>query len=266
VGHALRHLPLVDAAFAAQGISYAKARILTCWADADNEEQLLVLASDRTASRLSGAIARALADGGETDEERDARLHEARSVTTWTNGDGMTVVRISLAPSVAKPVIAAVDEVVRCITQTPSDEAAGPTADACDEHSVTWQVTERDQDLSAGASGRLNVTDPPPSVVSANGSDAFPATLGELWRRWQPADGGGWLIPCLAQQRADAFVALFLGLQVELTIEVVIHVRGDGATFDDGTPTTDHAVLRQLDRAFIRRPQPFVPADPAHGD
>ena len=43
-----------------------------------------------------------------------------------------------------------------------------------------------------------------------------------------------------------------LGCDVDLTTEVVVHVRGDGTTFDDGTPTTNHAVLRQLDHAFIR--------------
>lgn len=45
---------------------------------------------------------------------------------------------------------------------------------------------------------------------------------------------------------------MFLGLAVDLTTEIVIHVRGDGTTFDDGTPITDAAVLRQLDDAFIR--------------
>ena len=93
VGHSLRYLPLIDAAFAAQEISYAKARIVSRWADADNEARLLELARERSASRLSVAIARFLAGSGETDEERDLRLHDERSFSTWTDGDGMTVVR-----------------------------------------------------------------------------------------------------------------------------------------------------------------------------
>ena len=40
-----------------------------------------------------------------------------------------------------------------------------------------------------------------------------------------------------------------MGQPLETT---VIHVRGDGVTFDDGTPTTNHAVLRRLDESFIR--------------
>ena len=76
------------------------------------------------------------------------------------------------------------------------------------------------------------------------------ATLSELRRRWHAGDD--WVFPSIGQQRADAFVALVLGCDVSLTTEVVVHVRGDGVTFDDGTPTTSNAVLRQLDDSFIR--------------
>lgn len=31
-----------------------------------------------------------------------------------------------------------------------------------------------------------------------------------------------------------------------------MHVRGDGVTFDDGTPTTNNAVVRLLDESFVR--------------
>jgi hypothetical protein len=34
--------------------------------------------------------------------------------------------------------------------------------------------------------------------------------------------------------------------------EVIVHVRGDGATMDDGTPIADHAVAGLLPEAFIR--------------
>ncbi len=239
VGHALRYLPLIDAAFAAQEISYAKARILTRFADEDNEAQLLELARTRSAGRLTVAIAKALADEGETDAERDLCLHGERSFTTWTDGDGMTVMRIVLAPSVAKPVIAAVDEMMRCIAHTPLDET---------------DIDDGEPTLSADRVGELSVIDPSPCVVPRVGSapDPLPATLRDLRRRWQPAEADDWVSPCVAQQRADAFVALFLGCNVDLTAEVVVHVRGDGITFDDGTPATNHAVLRQLNRSFIR--------------
>ncbi len=273
VGHALRHLPLIDAAFASQELSYAKVRILTRWAEEDNEAHLLGLARERSANRLSVAIAKAFADGGETDAERDARLHDERSFTTWTDGDGMTVMRMVLSPSVAKPVIAAVDELVRRIAQTPMDpddeaivtgcrdqpDAPTDAADIADVGvaSVAGVVAavDREQTASADAFGQPSVSGPPPMVAfrpECAPADDVAATLRDMRRRWQPAQGDQTGIPSLAQQRADAVVALFLGRNVDLTTEVVIHVRGDGITFDDGAPTTGHAVLRQLDQAFIR--------------
>ena len=253
VGHALRYLPSIDAAFAAHEISYAKVRVLTRWADEGNEDLLLELARERTAGRLTVAIAKVLADDGETDAERDVRLHEERSLTTWTDGDGMTVVRIVLAPSVAKPVIAAVDELVRRIAETPIDATEDPVAS---EHvdAPGVGVDEGERNASADAFGEPSVSESPLNVASepGNATDALPATLRDLRRRWQPVQSDDWTFPSRAQQRSDAFVALFLGCDVSLVTEVVLHVRGDGITFDDGTPTTSDAVVRQLDDAFIR--------------
>lgn len=255
VGHALRYLPVIDEAFATLEISYAKVRILTRWADDDNEARLLDLARERNASRLTVAIANALADEGETDAERDVRLHEERSFTTWTDGDGMTVVRIVLAPSVAKPVIAAVDELVRRIAQTPVDAVGDSAAgDRCDQPIEAPGVDDREPTLSADAFGQPRVSEPSPTVgsVPEHATGSWSATLRDLRQRWQPDASDDWMFPSPGQQRADAFVAILLGCDVELTTEVVVHVRGDGITFDDGTPTTEHAVLRQLDHAFIR--------------
>ncbi|MCB0991123.1 MAG: DUF222 domain-containing protein, partial [Acidimicrobiales bacterium] len=261
VGHALRHLPLIDAALAAGEISYAKARILTRWADVDSEAQLLGLARERTADRLSVAIARALADGGETDDERDARLHEARSVTTWTDGDGMTVVRVVVPPSVGKPIVAAIDELVRRIAALPPEGPVdaptvpdGAPAGAVCEQKVVDEVTESGQNAPAGATGRQSVSAPPPKVsrqMSAP-TDSLVDTLHKIGLRWHPSGHDEWTFPSLAQQRADALVVLLLGAGVQVSTEVVFHVRGDGATFDDGTPTTDSAIFRQLDQAFVR--------------
>ena len=255
VGHALRYLPLIDLAFAAGEVSYAKVRILTRWADDDNEALLLDLARERNASRLTVAIARAFADHGETDAERDVRLHESRSLTTWTDGDGMVVMRIVLAPSVAKPVVAAVDELVRRIARTPmTTSEATAVGDRCDQPIEATDVGDREPTLSAGASDQPSVSESSRSVATSVevAVESLPATLSDLRRRWQPDVCNDWVFPSVGQQRADAFVALFLGCDVELTTEVVVHVRGDGITFDDGTPTTGHAVLRHIDGAFIR--------------
>ncbi len=236
IGHCLRELPLIDAAFAANELSYAKVRIVTRWAEPHTEERLLTLARERSANRLTAAIARLLADGEESDQERDQRLHEGRSFSSYTDGDGMVVIRVVLPPASAKPVVAAVEELVSQIARTPVD-AEDPPADASDQRIVTDSgaaTTERGQNPPAGGS-----------------SDGDVRRLLREVERQRPA-GGECSLPSLAQQRADAFVALFCGSGAKITTEVVIHVRGDGNTFDDGTPLTTSAVARQLDGAFIR--------------
>lgn len=58
--------------------------------------------------------------------------------------------------------------------------------------------------------------------------------------------------PSLAQQRADGLVQVALGEGKGVQAELVIHVRGDGATLDDGTPITSTAVAGIVDEAFVR--------------
>lgn len=64
------------------------------------------------------------------------------------------------------------------------------------------------------------------------------------------ADDEGW--PSLAQQRVDALLDLLVGGGSQVETEVVLHVRGDGATLDDGTPITESSVVRALPAAFVR--------------
>ncbi|MEO5838703.1 MAG: hypothetical protein ABIQ73_18080 [Acidimicrobiales bacterium] len=61
---------------------------------------------------------------------------------------------------------------------------------------------------------------------------------------------GKW--PSLGQQRADALVALLSGGGARLVAEIVLHVRGDGCTLDDGTPIAGSVVERLVTDAFVR--------------
>ena len=243
VGHALDELPLIHEAFAANALSYAKTRILTRWADGENEADLLGLAHDRTANRLTTAIASYLA-GDETDDERDQRQHENRSVTVYTDAEGMVIIRAALPANIGKPVAEALNTVIKRVAATPCDpaveelasDASDASADALQPHAVSVSATS--------------------SVRNASADAPTGPTMGEqirqLKQQWQPGDDDGSFMPSLAQQRADAFVLLFLGKNNDLTTEVVVHVRGDGTTFDDGTPVTDNAVCQRLDQSFVR--------------
>ncbi len=61
---------------------------------------------------------------------------------------------------------------------------------------------------------------------------------------------GSW--PSLAQQRFDALMGLLAGGGARVATEVVIHVRGDGVSLDDGTPLTASAVAALLPESLIR--------------
>ena len=59
--------------------------------------------------------------------------------------------------------------------------------------------------------------------------------------------------PTLAQQHADAMEAMVSGEgSGPIETEVVVHVRGDGATLDDGTPLPMSAVARVAPVSFVR--------------
>lgn len=255
VGHALGGLPLINEAFAGNTLSYAKVRILTRWADPDNEPELLELAREHSANRLTTHIAKHLA-ATETEETRDQRLHDQRSMTHYTNADGMIVIRLVLPPTIGKTVIHTVETVMHNVAATPMDgpdespppnvpapvpetvDVGGASADAPRSRTVKSKTTQRQPNASADA-----------SHPTSHGSMRH--QLQELKRRWHTGTDEPF-IPTLAQQRADAFTLLFLCEDISVTTEVILHVRGDGATFDDGTPITESAVIQQLDDAFIR--------------
>lgn len=68
--------------------------------------------------------------------------------------------------------------------------------------------------------------------------------------RARPDASAAW--PTLAQQHADAFADLVTDGAGQITTEVVLHVRGDGATADDGTPVSDTAIADLVPDSYIR--------------
>ena len=58
--------------------------------------------------------------------------------------------------------------------------------------------------------------------------------------------------PSAAQQRVDALVALVRGGGAMVATEVVLHVRGDGCSLDDGTPIAGSVVERIAPDGFLR--------------
>ena len=58
--------------------------------------------------------------------------------------------------------------------------------------------------------------------------------------------------PSLAQQRADALIRLMRGNGEAVATELIVHVRGDGCSLDDGTPLTDSVVAAMVPAAHLR--------------
>jgi hypothetical protein len=104
--------------------------------------------------------------------------------------------------------------------------------------SVAWRV---DVDGTVVGAFRL----PPHSAATlTNAVDT------RVRRRRASADASGW--PSIAQQRADALVALVEDGGGPVVNEIVLHVRGDGCTLDDGTPIAGSIVERIAPDAFLR--------------
>jgi len=109
VARALARLPETSAAMARGELSFSQARALTRVADAENETELLVHASE-----MSGAELEKLVRSWSRPEERDgarseARRHAARCFSVFPDEDGSYLIRGRLDPDVATLLMRAIE-------------------------------------------------------------------------------------------------------------------------------------------------------------
>jgi hypothetical protein len=109
VAHALAALPLVSATMQRGAISYAKVRALTRVATPANEARLLSFAQAGTAAQVERLVRawRRVDDATATAEAEARHLH--RQLSTWTDDDGMVVIRGRLTPELGAVVQRALD-------------------------------------------------------------------------------------------------------------------------------------------------------------
>ena len=105
IGRRVRELPQIAEAWAERRISYSKVRTLTRLATPDNEAELLEIAQDVSAGRLTRALA-AWLKRNLSPEELDAHHHASRSVRWRIEPDGMVTFTLRLPPAIGAVLIA----------------------------------------------------------------------------------------------------------------------------------------------------------------
>ncbi len=109
VARALEELPLISEAMRVGGISYSKVRALTRVATPENEQELLILAHAGTATHVERVI-RAWRRVDRCEErEREELRHACRYLETYTDDDGMLVVRGRLEPEAGAALLRALE-------------------------------------------------------------------------------------------------------------------------------------------------------------
>lgn len=243
VGKTLGERPLIDEAFAAGRISFSKVRLLTGVVDADNEADLLEIAERTPAGRLAGELARWLQRHEEPDDT-EARQHEMRSLTWRTDPDGMITATIRLTPHMASVFMAAVDtQLMQTCTAEPTPSRTLRSAD----HRTSDLTPAKPSGAAKPAEVKPEAAEPATAAENVGRGTAVPSKPRPVARSEVVE---GWAT--VPQQRADALMSLVVGGGANVDAEVVLHVRGDGCTLDDGTPIASSVVERIAPEAFLR--------------
>jgi len=100
VARALEELPLISDALRKGEVSYSKVRAMTRIARPDNEENLLVMARDGTAGHLEKLVRYSRRYAGDEEQDQVQRQRQKQYLQTYTDEDGMVVVRGRLPPEV----------------------------------------------------------------------------------------------------------------------------------------------------------------------
>lgn len=103
--------------------------------------------------------------------------------------------------------------------------------------SLTWRT---DVDGMVLISGRLAPAD----------AAMFTTSIDTRVRTQRRASADAWM--SIAQQRAKALIGLLTDGGSNVVTEIVLHVRGDGCTLDDGTPIPQTVLEKVAPESFIR--------------
>jgi hypothetical protein len=131
VGHALRELPLIHAAFAEGRLSFDKVRALSYVATADDEAIWLDIALEASGSQLA-RICQQFRRSIAVDDPKRAEMQRARRrvVSWWMDEDGMLALYATLPPEEGRLVLNAIESAVARSVATRVDDATGEAREA----------------------------------------------------------------------------------------------------------------------------------------
>ena len=118
VARALEGLPRIGEAFRSGRLSYSKVRAMTRIATPDNEEELLRIARDGTASHLERVVRGYRRTCRLEEAEEAERQHEDRYLHYHTDDDGMLVIEARLPPEVGACVLKALEAAMDALVDT----------------------------------------------------------------------------------------------------------------------------------------------------
>jgi len=111
VVHCLETLPLIDASFAAGEISYSKVRAMTRVATAQNEDFLLRIAQNGTASHVEKVVGKYKSVQTTDEDAKEREQDNERKLVYYQDRDGMWVIHAKLPPEAGALVVKAIEAV-----------------------------------------------------------------------------------------------------------------------------------------------------------
>ncbi len=140
---ALTNLPLISDAMRTGRLSYSKVRAITRIASAENESELLTLALDCTASQIE-RIVRAYRRVDRLAEAQQAEnRYKSRSLSYYTDDDGMLVIRGRLDPEQGEAFRKAIDHAEQVLFRREKETLPGQVApDVAEETTHTQRQAD----------------------------------------------------------------------------------------------------------------------------
>ena len=111
VAHCLENLPQIDAAFATGEISYSKVRAMTRVATPENEDYLLYIARQGTASHLEQVVKKYRKVCRKKDEVVEQAQENKRELVYYQDDDGMWIIHAKLPPEAGSLVVKTLEAV-----------------------------------------------------------------------------------------------------------------------------------------------------------